>query len=86
MKRSRFSMLLFCFVAFAFLVSAAAAQVLKITSKPGGAKVEIDGVAVGTTPYEVKLPGDISIRRTLSSVPGSSSISKGVLQSLRHTV
>jgi S1-C subfamily serine protease len=35
----------------------AVAGVLKITSKPSGAKVEIDGVLVGTTPYEVKLPG-----------------------------
>jgi S1-C subfamily serine protease len=30
---------------------------LKITSNPPGATVELDGVAVGTTPYEEKFPG-----------------------------
>jgi serine protease Do len=30
---------------------------LKITSNPSGATVEIDGVVVGTTPYEMKVPG-----------------------------
>jgi serine protease Do len=39
------------------LVPLATAQTLKVTSSPSGSKVEIDGVAVGTTPYEVKLPG-----------------------------
>jgi S1-C subfamily serine protease len=38
-------------------VTVAAGEVLKITSKPSGARVEIDGVAVGATPYEVKFPG-----------------------------
>jgi serine protease Do len=33
------------------------AEVLRVTSTPSGAKVEIDSVAVGTTPYEVKVPG-----------------------------
>lgn len=33
------------------------ADVLKITSNPSGATVEIDGVVVGTTPYEKKVPG-----------------------------
>jgi len=30
---------------------------LKVTSDPTGATVEIDGVVVGTTPYEMKVPG-----------------------------
>jgi S1-C subfamily serine protease len=57
MKHTR--LLLFLFLPFAILFhsSLAAAGVLKITSKPNGAKVEIDGVLVGMTPYEVKLPG-----------------------------
>ena len=33
------------------------ADTLKITSTPSGATVEINGVAVGTTPYEEQLPG-----------------------------
>lgn len=33
------------------------ADTLTITSTPPGATVEIDGVAVGTTPYEMKVPG-----------------------------
>jgi S1-C subfamily serine protease len=33
------------------------ADTLKITSNPPGATVEIDGVVVGTTPYEMKVPG-----------------------------
>lgn len=39
------------------LARAASADTLKITSKPSGATLEIDGVVVGTTPYEVKYPG-----------------------------
>ena len=35
----------------------ASADTLKITSKPGGAQVEIDGVVVGTTPCEKEYPG-----------------------------
>jgi S1-C subfamily serine protease len=35
----------------------ARADTLRITSNPAGATVEIDGVAVGTTPYEKDLPG-----------------------------
>jgi S1-C subfamily serine protease len=57
MKCSRFSVLFLCCVACTFVIPVATGQVLKVTSKPNGAKVEIDGVAVGTTPYEVKLPG-----------------------------
>ena len=33
------------------------ADTLKITSTPSGAAVELDGVVVGTTPYQVKYPG-----------------------------
>ena len=36
---------------------AAKAEKLEITSNPAGATVEIDGVAVGTTPYEKDFPG-----------------------------
>jgi hypothetical protein len=46
-----FVSLLVCFVA-PFL-----AQSLKITSKPAGAKVELDGVSAGTTPFEKTFPG-----------------------------
>jgi S1-C subfamily serine protease len=35
----------------------AAAETLKITSKPPGATVEIDGVLAGTTPFEKNYPG-----------------------------
>jgi serine protease Do len=46
---------------FALLVSLcpsfARADTLKITSTPPGASVEIDGVAVGTTPYKAEVPG-----------------------------
>jgi S1-C subfamily serine protease len=48
--RSAALFLLFC----PALVSA---DTLKITSKPSGAKVEIDGVAVGSTPFEKEYPG-----------------------------
>jgi serine protease Do len=37
--------------------ASARADTLKITSTPSGATVEINGVAVGTTPYEEQLPG-----------------------------
>ena len=33
------------------------AEVVRITSNPSGASVEINGVAVGKTPYEMKVPG-----------------------------
>src|SRR6266403_596390 len=35
----------------------ARADTLKITSTPPGATVEINGVSVGTTPYEEQVPG-----------------------------
>jgi serine protease Do len=44
---------------------AAPAQTLKVTSTPNGAKVEIDAVVVGTTPYEAKVPGGF-FRKTRS--------------------
>jgi len=40
-----------------FCPSLVCADTLKITSTPAGASVEIDGVTVGTTPYEEKVPG-----------------------------
>jgi serine protease Do len=39
------------------LCSLTRADTLKITSTPSGATVEINGVAVGTTPYEEQVPG-----------------------------
>jgi len=38
-------------------VETAGADTLKITSSPSAATVEIDGVVVGTTPYEMNVPG-----------------------------
>jgi S1-C subfamily serine protease len=49
-----------CACALLFLLGTAAgarADKLEITSAPAGATVEIDGVAVGTTPYEKDFPG-----------------------------
>jgi serine protease Do len=46
-----FASLLFCFVA------SSSADTLKITSSPPGATVELDGVAVGSTPFEKDFPG-----------------------------
>jgi hypothetical protein len=45
----------------------AAAETLKITSSPSGATVEIDGVLVGTTPFEKDFPGGY-FRKTLTSM------------------
>jgi S1-C subfamily serine protease len=49
------------FLSLAFLVSIGStlvhADTLKITSTPPGASVEINGVIVGTTPYEEEMPG-----------------------------
>src|SRR5882724_6409326 len=44
---------------FSMLLSATAAygQRLRINSVPQGAKVEIDGISVGTTPFEKNYPG-----------------------------
>jgi len=57
MKYTRFSYLFLLSFAILIYIPCATAQTLKITSKPSGAKVELDGVVVGTTPYEVKVPG-----------------------------
>ncbi len=46
-----------CLAAALFLPGAAAAGTLKITSTPSGATVELDGVVVGKTPYQVNYPG-----------------------------
>ncbi len=43
--------LLLCFV------TSSSAESLKITSNPSGASVELDGVVVGTTPFEKSFPG-----------------------------
>src|SRR5438477_8789154 len=40
-----------------FFTGASHAEKLRITSTPPGAKVEINGVAVGTTPLEKDYPG-----------------------------
>src|SRR5437763_5924390 len=47
------------YIALVCLMSACAAHAekLRITSTPPGAKVEINGVAVGTTPFEKDYPG-----------------------------
>ena len=50
-RSALFVSLLVCFVAPSL------AQTLKISSTPPGAKVELDGVAAGTTPFEKSFPG-----------------------------
>ncbi len=54
---SRMLGLAVCLAAALLLPSAITADTLKITSTPPGATVEINGVVVGTTPYEMKVPG-----------------------------
>jgi serine protease Do len=46
-----FTSLLLCFV------TSSSAETLKITSSPPGATVELDGVTVGSTPFEKDFPG-----------------------------
>jgi len=53
--------LLLCFVA------SSSAESLKITSNPPGASVELDGVLVGTTPFEKSYPGGF-FHRTHSTI------------------
>jgi len=48
-----------------FIAGPARADTLRITSTPPGATVEIDGVVVGATPYEMKVPGGY-FHRTLT--------------------
>lgn len=55
-KARNFLLLSFCSGLILFSSSARAATV-KVTSTPSGAKVEIDGIVVGTTPFEMKVPG-----------------------------
>ena len=49
-----YSRLLFSVCVLFLSARTANADSLKITSNPSGATVEIDGVVVGTTPYEMK--------------------------------
>ncbi len=44
-------------LALSIAAPTALADNLTITSTPPGAKVELDGVVVGTTPYQMKIPG-----------------------------
>jgi hypothetical protein len=44
-------------ISFAFFTSATHAEKLRSTSTSPGGKVEINGVAVGTTPFEKDYPG-----------------------------
>jgi hypothetical protein len=46
-----------CLIAFALSAASAGAEALNVTSSPAGAKVEIDGVAVGVTPFHADYPG-----------------------------
>jgi len=57
MKRVYPCLLLFSACILFLSARTANADTLKITSNPSGATVEIDGVVVGTTPYEMKVPG-----------------------------
>src|ERR1700680_4166817 len=54
-SRSQLSFLLSLFVSL--YPPPTRADTLKITSTPPGASVEIDGVMVGTTPYQEEVPG-----------------------------
>ncbi len=48
---------LLSFITITLFCASVSAQTLKVTSNPPGATVEINGVVVGTTPYEAKVPG-----------------------------
>ena len=48
---------IFSSLLFGTLASPALTDKLEITSKPSGATVEIDGIPVGTTPFEKDFPG-----------------------------
>jgi serine protease Do len=56
---NRRSLWLWCVFAICILMAAQAARGdnLTIASTPSGAKVEMNGVVVGTTPYQMKVPG-----------------------------
>jgi serine protease Do len=51
------SQLFFLTVGLCLCSSSTPADTLRITSTPSGASVEINGVTVGTTPYEEEVPG-----------------------------
>src|ERR1700730_6726750 len=57
MKRSSTSILLVSGSLLLLWAQTVQADTLKITSTPDGATVEIDGVKVGTTPFEAQFPG-----------------------------
>src|SRR5579862_8075106 len=57
MRRLSAHIFLFSGSILLLLAQTALADTLRITSTPPGATVEIDGLKVGTTPYETKLPG-----------------------------
>ncbi len=52
-----FPLLTSLLIACAIAAPAARANTLTITSTPPGATIVIDGVTVGTTPYEARFPG-----------------------------
>src|SRR6267378_4931433 len=54
-SRSQFPLL--GIVLLCLYVPSSRADTLKITSSPPGASVEINGISVGTTPYEEDVPG-----------------------------
>jgi PEGA domain len=67
-----FASLLLCFVSFS------SADTLKITSSPPGATVELDGVAVGSTPFEKNFPGGYFHRtRTALHAPATLKLPAG---------
>jgi len=53
----RAHILAFCTLLLLLAAPLASADTLTLVSTPPGATVEIDGVAVGTTPYTMKVPG-----------------------------
>jgi serine protease Do len=57
MKGTYAPLLLLLGCCLSLLAQTTEADTLKITSNPTGATVEIDGVVVGTTPFEMKVPG-----------------------------
>lgn len=58
MQTAKNSLLLFFALGVLLIFAPSAdAKTLKITSNPSGATVEINGVVVGTTPYEKDFPG-----------------------------
>ena len=56
MSRQLIHILLYSSMLPVLFARPALADILKITSTPAGATIEIDGVTVGTTPYEAKFP------------------------------